>query len=189
MTYCIKYRKRILDEISRGMTLAEAARKYNLSTTTIKNWVEHKEHYLNPFYNGRRQFSDSERLAMVQQVERGEGSIREVAKANSITYNCLKKWVRDKDHILAVYLTQERFLPADAPGDFPMEEQQAMAVSKNNKSPDADVKSLKEENEYLKAKVAYLEKLMELSGIPAPTVKKKSDTGPSGSSGKKAGGP
>lgn len=41
------------------------------------------------------------------------------------------------------------------------------------------IKDLKDENEFLKAKVAYLEALMELNGTPVSGFKKKLDTGPS----------
>ena len=46
---------------------------------------------------------------------------------------------------------------------------------------------LKSENEYLRARVAYLEALMELSGVPASGFKKNSDIKPlTGSSDRKS---
>ena len=41
------------------------------------------------------------------------------------------------------------------------------------------IRDLKDENEFLKAKIAYLEALMELNGIPVSGFKKKSSTRPS----------
>ena len=41
------------------------------------------------------------------------------------------------------------------------------------------IRDLKEENEFLKAKVAYLEALMELNGTPVSSFKKKRNTRPS----------
>ena len=41
------------------------------------------------------------------------------------------------------------------------------------------IRGLKEENEYLKARVAYLEALMELNGTPVSELKKKRNTRPS----------
>ena len=41
------------------------------------------------------------------------------------------------------------------------------------------IRDLKDENEFLKAKVAYLESLMELNGTPAASFKKKHNTRPS----------
>ena len=41
------------------------------------------------------------------------------------------------------------------------------------------IKALKDENDFLKAKVAYLEALMELNGTPVSSFKKKSSIRPS----------
>lgn len=48
------------------------------------------------------------------------------------------------------------------------------------------IRDLKDENEFLKAKVAYLEALMELNGTPASGFKKKSSIKPSIKSSEKA---
>lgn len=38
MTYSLDFRKQVLESIDEGMTLAEAAKFYDLSPTTIHNW-------------------------------------------------------------------------------------------------------------------------------------------------------
>ena len=49
----------------------------------------------------------------------------------------------------------------------------------DNKDTKQHIRDLKDENEFLKAKVAYLEALMELNGTPASGFKKKSSIRPS----------
>ena len=59
----------------------------------------------------------------------------------------------------------------------PREEETAVHAS-DDKDTKQHIRNLKDENEFLKAKVAYLEALMEINGTPAVGFKKKRDTMP-----------
>lgn len=176
MSYSVDFRKRILDEVSQGMTIADASFKYNISEQSIRNWLNDPDKYLNKTHNYRRRFDTKEKLEVLKQVEMKEGSIREIAKRNGISHNTLKTWIKDKNCILAVYLAHQQSQSVQWPVSCLVEGKEAMSLSKDSISTNAENRALKEENQYLKAKIAYLEKLMELNGTPAAKFKKKLDT-------------
>ena len=107
----------------------------------------------------------------------GTQPIRQIARKKGISQNTICRWVKEKKHILAVYSTEGQH-PATAVTWKPEPLEDKMA-RKEHPDAKAENKTLREENQYLKAKVAYLEKLMELSGTPAGEFKKKLDSKPS----------
>ncbi len=183
VTVCVEKRKEILAALSNGVTVSEASIRYHVSTSSIYNWRLEPEKSLVCSPRQPHVYSSEEKMEVLRQVEEGAGSIREIAEANRISSVTLRNWIRDKNQILAVYLAEEQ-LSLALEGNNSVEAQQTMASKKDIRTLSAENKSLKDENLYLKAKIAYLEKLMELNGTPAPEFKKKQDTRPSGLSAK-----
>lgn len=183
MTVCVEKRKEILAALSNGVTVSEASIRYHVSTSSIYNWRLEPEKSLVCSPRQPHVYSSEEKMEVLRQVEEGARSIREIAEANRISRVTLRNWIRDKNQILAVYLAEKQ-LSLALEGNNSVEAQQTMASKKDIRTLSAENKSLKDENLYLKAKIAYLEKLMELNGTPAPEFKKKQDTRPSGLSAK-----
>ena len=188
MVYSNKFRKEVLQALASGMTMAEASVKFNISINSISNWKRDPEKYINHVSLGASRYSLEEKVAILGLIESRQSSVRQIAMAHGISLNTIKDWIKDKNHILALYSTQREILAAQATGNLLTEEMQDMSGKRNNEAGNNEAKALQQENRYLKARIAYLEKLMELNGMPAPEVKKKSDTEPSGSSAQKADG-
>ena len=183
VTVCVEKRKEILAALSNGVTVSEASIRYHVSTSSIYNWRLEPEKSLVCSPRQPHVYSSEEKMEVLRQVEEGARSIREIAEANRISSVTLRNWIRDKNQILAVYLAEKQ-LSLALEGNNSVEAQQTMASKKDIRTLSAENNSLKDENLYLKAKIAYLEKLMELNGTPAPEFKKKQDTRPSGLSAK-----
>lgn len=188
MAYSNKFRREVLQALSSGMTMAEVSMKYNISMNTVSNWKRDPEKYVNRVSTGGSRYSLEQKVAILGLIESRQSSVRQIARAHGISQNTINDWVKDKNHILAVYSTQREILAAQATGNLLTEEMQDMSGKRNNADGNNETKALQQENRYLKARIAYLEKLMELNGTPAPEVKKKSDTEPSGPSPQKADG-
>jgi transposase-like protein len=189
MAYSVKFKERVLSKISQGMSIAEASLKYNVSEQAIRNWRKGQNGFSGSKSNAFKRCSAKEKLEILSQVEMKAGSVREIAEKNGVNWNTLYRWIKDKNHILAVYLTQEQSPSAQWPGSCLAEGDKAMSLPTDSMSVNTENKALRDENQYLKAKIAYLEKLMELNGTPAPKFKKKSDTGQSEPSVRKESGP
>lgn len=188
MAYSKEFRKEVLQALSSGMTMAEVSMKYNISVSSVSNWQKDPEKYINRVSIKASRYSLEEKVAILGLIESRQSSVRQIARAHGISQNTIKDWVKDKNHILAVYSTQREILAAQATGNLLTEEMQDMSDKINNAAGNNEAKALQQENRYLKARIAYLEKLMELNGTPAPEVKKKFDTEPSGPSAQKVDG-
>ena len=97
--------------------------------------------------------------------------MRQVAETFNITEQTIYNWIRNKEHVLAVYSVQRR--------KSETEETEIMPRSTDEKDIKLQNRSLKEENEFLRAKVAYLEELMKLNNLSPGNFKKKLDMKPS----------
>lgn len=97
------------------------------------------------------------RAAAVSRVEAGE-PISAVAREAGVTYQAVYRWLCSKKQPDGIYYTQE---------------DGCMDRHENVEDLKLEVKALREEVEYLTAKAAYLDALLELSGIPAGKFKKK----------------
>jgi len=195
MAYSVNFRKKVLDEVFNGMSVADASQKYNISEQAIRDWRRNPDKYLNERFKPHKSFkplknkntmllskkkrlSIKEKLEIVRQFETKSCSIREIARMNNINHSTLVTWLRNKNHLLALYLSQQQVQSTERSVKSPEKETETMAPLKDIVSANAENKALKDENNYLKAKVAYLEKLLELTGNPAPNCKKKRDIKP-----------
>ena len=86
--------------------------------------------------------------------------------------------MRDRDRIFAIYSSQRQLPVNTGITQCPREELPAVSTT-DDKDTKQHLRDLKAENEFLKAKVAYLEALMEYSGTPVSGFKKKSGIKPS----------
>lgn len=177
MAYSNKVRSEVMKSLSEGMTASKASQVYNISQQTINNWRKNPGRYLNGTQAEYRPHDIEEKVEVLRLIEMGTQSIRQIARARGISQNTICHWVKEKKHILAVYSTEGQH-PATAVTWKPEPLEDKMA-RKEHPDIKAENKTLREENQYLKAKVAYLEKLMELSGTQAGEFKKKLDFRPS----------
>lgn len=177
MAYSNKVRAEVMKALSEGMTASKASQVYNISQQTICNWKKSPDRYLNGTKEEYRPHDIEEKVEVLRLIEMGTQSIRQIARARGISQNTICQWIKDKKRILAVYSTEGQH-PATAVTWKPEPLEDKMA-RKEHPDVKAENKTLREENQYLKAKVAYLEKLMELSGTPVGEFKKKQDSRPS----------
>lgn len=177
MAYSNKVRAEVMKALSEGMTAAKASLTYNISQQTICNWKKNPDNYLNGSWSEYKPHDIEEKVEILRLVEMKTQTIRQIAKERGISQNTISRWIKEKKHILAVYSTEGQH-PATAVTWKPEPLEDKMA-RKEHPDAKAENKTLREENQYLKAKVAYLEKLMELSGTPAGEFKKKLDSRPS----------
>lgn len=174
MAYDRKFKEEVLDAVANGMSAPEAALKYNVSEQAIRNWrSEDPEQYGNDKRKPIRTYDLKEKLDLIKQAENGK-STRDIALETGLSMSTIRHWISDKNHIYAVYYAWDK--ASKETRDSPEKEKQDMDPEDRKRDEHLENKTLKEENEYLKAKVLYLEKLMELSGTPAPDFKKKQDT-------------
>ena len=172
MAYSNKVRAEVMKALSEGMTASKASQVYNISQQTISNWRKNPDRYLNGSWSEYRAHDIEEKIEVLRLIEMGTQSIRQIARARGISQN-----TKDKKRILAVYSTEGQHpVAAVTWKPEPLEDKMAR---KEHPDVKAENRTLREENQYLKAKVAYLEKLMELSCTPAGEFKKKPDSRPS----------
>ena len=177
VTYSNKVRTEVMKALSEGMSGSKASQVFNISQQTISNWKKNPDWYLNGKQEEYRPHDIEEKVEVLRLIEMGTQPIRQIARKKGISQNTICRWVKEKKHILAVYSTEGQH-PATAVTWKPEPLEDKMA-RKEHPDAKAENKTLREENQYLKAKVAYLEKLMELSGTPAGEFKKKLDSKPS----------
>lgn len=177
VAYSNKVRAEVMKALSEGMSASKASQVYNISQQTINNWRKNPDRYLNGSWSEYRAHDIEEKVEVLRLIEMGTQSIRQIARARGLSQNTICRWIKEKKHILAVYSTEGQH-PATAVTWKPEPLEDKMA-RKEHPDTKAENKTLREENQYLKAKVAYLEKLMVLSGTPAGEFKKKLDSKPS----------
>ena len=178
MAYSKKIRTEVINHVHQGMTVADVSQMYNLSPQTVKNWLKHPDKYLNETRTARKPFDIEEKVEVLRLIEKGDLTHRQIADLKQLNLHTIRNWIKDKSRILAVYSSQGH-LPVHADLlNSPGEETRPLSAS-DDKDTKQHIRDLKDENEFLKAKVAYLEALMELNGTPASGFKKKSSIKPS----------
>ena len=172
MSYSLKIKKEILDKKHQGMSLLKLSQMYNISRNTISNWLKSQDHYLGKAENTRKQYDLEEKVEIIRMVEEGDLSVSQIADLKNINLYTVRNWIKDKSRILAVYFSQEHRSPNDYLPICPGEEAESVSTA-DDKDTKQHIRNLKDENEFLKSKVAYLEALMEINGTPASSFKKK----------------
>jgi transposase-like protein len=179
--YSPEFKEEVLNAVANGLSVSQAAMKYNIHPQSIRNWrAKNLEKYGNDNWTQARTHDIEEKVDVIRQAEEDGKSIREIALETGINMSTIRNWIKDRNHIYAVYYAYET--AAKEARDSPKEEKQDMDPNDKARDEHLENKALKEENQYLKARVLYLEKLMELNGTPAPDFKKKQDTKLSGMS-------
>lgn len=184
MAYSLKTKNEIISQIRQGMSINAASRTYHIARETIRLWLKAPTGSLSLTRTGRSPYDIEVKVQALRLLEDGSLSIRQVADYMRIQPTTIYGWVKDKHSILAVYSSQEQRSMNDDLSISSGEEAESVGTA-DNKDTKQHIRDLKDENEFLKAKVAYLEALMELNGTPASGFKKKSSTKPSIESSKK----
>ena len=178
MAYSLKIKKEVINHVHQGMTVLEASQMYNISRHTVENWLKHPDKYLNETRTGLKPFDIEEKVQVLRLVEEGSLTQRQIADLKQINLYTIRNWIKDKHRILALYSSQGHHPIHTDLLNSPGEETGPVSTP-DDKDTKQHIRDLKDENEFLKAKVAYLEALMELNGTPASDFKKKSSIRPS----------
>ena len=178
MAYSLRIRTEVTNHVHQGMTVLNVSQMYNISRHTVENWLKHPDKYLNENRTAHKPFDIEEKAEVLRLIEEGDLTHRQIADLKQINLHTIRNWIKDKSRILAVYSSQGH-LPVHADlVSSPGEETEPVSAA-DDKDTKQHIRDLKDENEFLKAKVAYLEALMELNGTPASGFKKKSSIRPS----------
>ena len=178
MAYSLRTKKEVINHVHQGMTILKVAQMYNISRQTIENWLKHPDKYLSETRTGLKPCDIEEKVQVLRLIEDGSLTQRQIADLKQINLYTIRNWVKDKTRILAVYSSQGQYSANAGKVKSPREESEPMNAADDNDTKQ-HIKALKDENDFLKAKVAYLEALMELNGTPVSSFKKKSSIRPS----------
>jgi len=160
--YSREFKENVVNDILDGMAIKEASRVYNVDRHTVQKWFRRANGEL-PLVNHWK--SPEEKIQILQDVGKGM-SIAKAAITYNISEQTIRNWIGKRTQILAISSVQ---------GNNSIIGAELLMASENEKDIKLQNRNLKQENEYLKAKVAYLERLMELSNVPARNFKKKRD--------------
>jgi len=146
-----------------GVPTRTISKKFNVNRRSVQRWVQKASEALEEV---KPLPTVKDKLDVIHQIETGM-DVSSLARTLRISDQTIRNWVSLKNDFLALYSLQEELNPSEENSDMGIIKDQ---IEKQN---------LKKENEFLKAKVAYLEELMKLSNIPAESFKKKLDMMPS----------
>jgi transposase len=175
MAYSLQTKKDVVEKIHQGMKISKVAAMYGVSRQAINNWLRSPEKYLSETRKAHTPFDLEEKVRILRFIEAGELTARQVAEQKNLSLHTIHGWMEDKDRIFAVYSSQGQ-MPVNAGITVDPGEEVPSVSAPDDKDTKQHIRSLKEENEYLKARVAYLEALMELNGTPVSSFKKKRST-------------
>ena len=178
MAYSLQTKKEVVDKIHQGMNIAKVAAMYGVSRQSIINWTRSPEKYLSETRQAHTPFDLEEKVRILRMMELSGLTARQVAELKNLSLHTILGWVKDKDRLFAVYSSQGQ-MPVNTGITISPGEEVPSVSTPDDKDTKQHIRGLKEENEYLKARVAYLEALMELNGTPVSELKKKRSTRPS----------
>ena len=178
--YDPKIKEAVIIKIQEGMSTANISRELSIPNRTIRSWIKNHGVCSTAVYTPRKHYSLEKKVEIINLWQEGM-SIREISEQQGIYKGTIDYWIRDRNRLLAVYSVQEAHPEAVSISGrvTPPEKRLPDMGSKEERDLKRYNRDLKSENEYLRAKVAYLESLMELSGIPSSGFKKNSVIKPS----------
>ena len=169
----------VLNEIRKGSCIRTVSEISGIPYKTVWRWMNDSDDpKINRNHVKREYHRIEEKAEILQLLEAGSFTIPQIAAMKNIDQATIEDWIADKTRIRAVYSSQGKRLLYKARKPNPGKEASAMGTQ-DDKDARQHIRDLEEENEFLKAKVAYLEALMELNGTPASGFKKKHNTRPS----------
>lgn len=178
MTYSLRMRNEVLDQVRQGKTYTEVSQMYGVSRQAISSWLKASEKTADEKQSICKRYDIEEIIKILHLAEEEGLSASQIADLKKLNHSTVRNWIQDKNRIFAVYSSQRQRLRGTDMTQCPGEE-----IAEMSKPTDKDtrqhIRDLKEENEFLKAKVAYLEALMELNGTPVSSFKKKHNIKPS----------
>ena len=156
MAYSLRIRTEVTNHVHQGMTVLNVSQMYNISRHTVENWLKHPDKYLNENRTAHKPFDIEEKAEVLRLIEEGDLTHRQIADLKQINLHTIRNWIKDKSRILAVYSSQGH-LPVHAdPVSSPGEETEPVSAA-DDKDTKQHIRDLKDENEFLKAKVNVYE--------------------------------
>lgn len=135
----------------------------------------------------RKQYPASVKIAAIADYCSKTMSMKAVGDKYGVTHVTILNWVKEKEEILQECKESAKLFPVfDLVTGDPRQMQDTGELALNLKKKTArtleqELKAVREENAYLTDKLAYMEALFSLEGIPVGEVDKKKDMNPSGS--------
>lgn len=134
----------------------------------------------------KRHYPASVKVAAIADYCSKTMSMKAVGEKYGVSHVTIINWMNEKEQILQECKDSAKLFPVfdtvtGIPRQLPNAEE--LALKARQKTPEAlfqELKEVQEKNAYLTDKLAYLEALFALEGIPVGQVDKKKDSNPSG---------
>lgn len=169
-------KKEILDALREGRSMQDVTKAYDVSYASIRRWRLTEGGLDIP----RQSYTLKEKAEILIAMEEAGLSDTEAAATADVNISTIRTWKKAKPRILAAYHAQgseksARTMQAKVmQSAYGVEHEQAEC--ENTFMDRNEERALKKENEYLKAKNAYLESLLESLGYEPGKLKKKGNT-------------
>ena len=171
MSYSLATKLSVLQQISQGMSVCDASELYSIPHQTIRLWIKSPDNCFDITTAPHTIYSIEKKVQILELFENSHLSISKFASLNNLKSSTVRDWVRNKKRILAIYSSQGKSPVKTKMIKSPGKEVEAVSTA-GDEDTKKHFRDLKNENEYLKAKVAFLEALMEINGTPVPAFKK-----------------
>lgn len=169
-------KKDILDALREGRSIREVTKAYDVSYASIHRWRLTEGELDIP----RQSYTLKEKAEILIEMEEEGLSDAEAAATADVNISTIRTWKKARPRILAAYHAQGSEKSAMTMQAKVMQSAYAVEHKKSeceNTAMDRnEERALKRENEYLKAKNAYLESLLESLGYEPEKLKKKGNT-------------
>ena len=164
----------VLNRIGQGATIKQAAKEFDISYRTIQCWIRKEGVQYFPSIAPQRRYSLEKKVEVIKLYDEGS-TVSSISRQMDIHCETIKSWLRDKNRLLAVYSVQKSHpeVPIRRISQaYPEQRKPDMNSQEDDQDLRRHNRELRKELEFYQAKAAYLEALLELSGIPADGFKK-----------------
>ena len=169
-------KKEILDALREGRSMQDVTKAYDVSYASIHRWQLTEGESDIP----RQSYTLKEKAEILIAMEEAGLSDTEAAATADVNISTIRTWKRAKPRILAAYYAQGSEKSAKTMQAKVMQSaygvEHEQSECENTFMDRNEERALKKENEYLKAKNAYLESLLESLGYEPGKLKKKVNT-------------
>lgn len=166
-------KREILDALREGRTMQDVTKAYDVSYASIRRWRLKEGELDKP----RQSYTLKEKAEILIRIEEDKLSDAEAAGIADVNISTIRTWKAARARIIAAYRaigsgnaakTMQAKVLSSAYGI-----EQGRTADDNIHMDKKEEKALKRENEYLRAKTAYLESLLKNLGYDVSHVKKK----------------
>ena len=168
-------REEILKALESGESMSSVIVRYDVSYDSIRRWRIESGSGIEP--TSRRSYTVKEKAEILIRMEEEGRTAQEAAELEGVSIETIRTWQRAKARILAAYKALGPEKASIARQSIVMKNAYTIAqpaLTEDNPGMDKkEEKALRKENEYLKAKTAYLDSLLKNLGYEPSQLKKK----------------